>query len=1186
MAQKLHQTPIAIIGMASVFPDARNLREFWDNIVTAADCITDVPESRWKIDDYYDPDPAAPDKTYSKRGGFLPDIDFDPMEFGLPPNILEVTDVSQMIGLVVARDAMQDAGYADAAAEIRDRTGVVLGVGGGQKLITPLTSRLQYPVWRRALESSGITGEDADHIIEKMKAAYIKWEENSFPGMLGNVIAGRIANRLDLGGTNCVVDAACASSMAALKLAIGDLIEGHADMMITGGVDTDNSPFMYMCFSKTPAFTPGDVPRPFDEKSDGMMVGEGVGMMVLKRLEDAERDGDRIYAVIRGLGSSSDGRFKSIYAPRGEGQEKALERAYVDAGITPEQVQLIEAHGTGTRAGDLTETTTLVRFFNKHVDIQTGDNYRSIALGSVKSQIGHTKAAAGIAGMIKVALALHHKVLPPTINVDQPNPKLGLEDSPLYVNALSRPWIANGTPRRAGISSFGFGGTNFHVIMEEYTHDHRGKYRIHHTSETVLFHAPTPEALIDKVQKVVNKLCNEDPDEQYLNLAQYSRVTNIPAEDARIGFVTSSPSEAMELLEASLKFLRLKADAEEWHHPRGIFYRRQAMELGGKVAALFSGQGSQYVEMGRELALNFATIRESYSKIDSLFKREGLPLVSNVVFPPPAFTPEEQAAQDEMIQRTDYVQPAIGAFSAGLFTLFKRAGFQPDFSAGHSFGELTALWAAGALEDDDYYKLVKARGLAMAPPPDPNFDAGTMMAVTGDLSNLDADIAQFPGLHKANVNSPRQIVLAGKEHDLQAARPVLESRGYTVVPLSVAAAFHTPLVGHAQQPFAHAIANANFNAPRIPVFSNASGKPYPADPAEIRRTLSDHILKPVNFVEEIESMHSAGARLFIEFGPRNVLTNLVKDILGDRPHIALALNASRQKDSDRQFRETIAHLRVLGLELAEVDPHDLDPEKPASAGRRKGMTVRISGGPYISDRHQQQYDTALNDGWKLAAGGVREVIKEVVKEVPVEVVKEVIKEVPVEAPAAAQPAPQPSATMPDALALFSQQQQEILKTHQQYLDNQAAYIKVFTELAAQQQAALSGSTLNVEAIASINRSMDAFHAHQAETLRIHETYLQRQSEQTQALLQVIRGGNNGATMTAAAAPAVPAPAPLPTAPQSAPQPPVPNPDPAPTQTAAPVTPSAPAVPAQAPAPAPAPAQPAAPAQTGGGVTVD
>jgi acyl transferase domain-containing protein/NAD(P)-dependent dehydrogenase (short-subunit alcohol dehydrogenase family) len=1114
MAQKLHQTPIAIIGMASVFPNSMNLREFWNNIVNRADCIIDVPESRWKIDDYYDPDPKAPDKTYSKRGGFLPDIDFDPMEFGLPPNILEVTDVSQMLGLVVARDAMQDAGYADANSEVRDRTGVVLGVGGGQKLITPLTSRLQYPVWRRALESSGIVGEDAERIIEKIKAAYIGWEENSFPGMLGNVIAGRITNRLDLGGTNCVVDAACASSMAAMKLAVAELVNGHADMMITGGVDTDNSPFMYMSFSKTPAFTPGDLPKPFDEESDGMMVGEGVGMIVLKRLADAERDGDRIYAVLRGMGSSSDGRYKSIYAPRGEGQEKALERAYDDAGISPSEVQLIEAHGTGTRAGDATETTTIVRFFNKHIDYTQSDNHQAIALGSVKSQIGHTKAAAGIAGIIKTALALHHKVLPATINVTRPNPKLGLDESPVYVNTQTRPWITNGTPRRAGVSSFGFGGTNFHFVFEEYNHDHKGNYRIHNTADTVIFHAETPEALIEKMQKVVNNLRAEDAEGQYLNLAQYSRVTNIPASDARVGFVAGSADEAIDLLDASIKFMQAKPTAEEWQHPKGIFYRRQALPLNGQVVALFSGQGSQYVNMGRELGLNFAPIRESFSKIDALFKQDNLPLVSNVVYPAPAFDEAEQKRQDQLIQRTDYVQPAIGALSAGLYQLFQRAGFQPDFVAGHSFGELTALWAGGVLNDDDYYRLVKARGLAMAPPADPNFDAGSMLAVTGDVSNLKNDIAGHNGVYMANINSPRQVVLAGNTSALATAKADLERKGYNVVNLPVSAAFHTPLVGHAQTPFAHAVAQADFKPARIPVYSNATAQPYPADADGMRRTLSEHILQSVNFHQEIENIYNAGGRVFIEFGPRNVLTNLTKDILGDKPHVAIALNSSRQKDSDRQFREAVAHLRVLGLELAEVDPHASDPVKPASAGRKKGMSVKINGGAYLSEGHKKRYQEILNDGFTVKGGGVREVVKEVIKEVPVEVIKEVevIREVQVPvasnvAPVASTPAPTSTVNFSDALSLFSQQQSKTLKAHQQYLENQAEYIRIFTELTAQQQTAVQSGALSGELASQISQSMDALHAHQAETLRVHETYLQRQSEQTQALIGAMRGGN-------------------------------------------------------------------------------
>ena len=238
---QLHHTPVAIVGMDCILPQAKNLREYWENIINKVDCIIDVPSSRWEIDDYYDPAPKAPDKTYCKRGGFIPDIDFNPMEFGLPPNSLEVTDVSQLLSLKVAKQALEDAGYGKSRNFNRSRTGIILGVGGGQKLITPLTTRLQFPVWEKVLKSRGLSDEDTQQIIENIKLAYIGWEENSFPGMLGNVIAGRIANRLDLGGINCVVDSACASSLTAVQMAIGELTAYRSDMMLTGGVDTDNS---------------------------------------------------------------------------------------------------------------------------------------------------------------------------------------------------------------------------------------------------------------------------------------------------------------------------------------------------------------------------------------------------------------------------------------------------------------------------------------------------------------------------------------------------------------------------------------------------------------------------------------------------------------------------------------------------------------------------------------------------------------------------------------------------------------------------------------------------------------------------------------------------------------------------------------------------------------------------------
>ncbi|MEP7293178.1 MAG: beta-ketoacyl synthase N-terminal-like domain-containing protein, partial [Chloroflexota bacterium] len=771
----LHHHPVAIVGMGAIMPQAHSLREFWNNIVGKVDCISDVPESRWRIEDYYDPDPTASDKTYCKRGGFIPDVDFDPMEFGLPPNILEVTDVSQMLSLLVAKEALTDAGYAQGADDIRERTGVILGVGGGQKLITPLTARLQYPIWDEVLQSYGISDEDRPQIIERMKLAYIRWEENSFPGMLGNVIAGRIANRFDLGGTNCVVDAACASTLAALRMAVSELTEHRADMMLTGGVDTDNSIFMYMCFSKTPAFSKCDNPRPFDTESDGMLMGEGIGMMVLKRLADAERDGDRIYAVIKGIGSSSDGRYKSIYAPRGEGQEKALRRAYEDAGISPATVGLVEAHGTGTVAGDTTEVTTIVRYFNQH-----DSRKQHVALGSVKSQIGHTKASAGAAGMIKTALAIYHKILPPTLNVEQPNPKFDLPNSAFYVNTEARPWVqtADKLPRRAGVSSFGFGGTNFHVVLEEYRSDHHSAYRVHSTPQAIILTAGTPAELLSHLESALTGVRSDDGERIFLNLVRASRTVNVPAAAARIGFVAATSVEAAAMLQIAHDMLTGRMTAADWQHPKGVFYRRSALNVDGHVVALFPGQGAQYLGMGRELLLNFPEMRQSFARLDSLMAQDGKAPLSDVVFPPRSFQTNEVETQEAVLQGTDYAQPAIGAFSAGLYRLLYKAGFRASVTAGHSFGELTALWAAGVLDDDSFDVLVKARGAAMAPPPDvADFDAGTMMAVTGDIDAIEREIDNLPGVQMANRNSRSQVVVAGAKDAVKSAEAVLKEKG-------------------------------------------------------------------------------------------------------------------------------------------------------------------------------------------------------------------------------------------------------------------------------------------------------------------------------------------------------------------------------------------------------------------------
>ena len=1125
----LRKNPVAIIGLSGIFPQAENLQEYWDNIVKEVDSITEVPSSRWEIDDYYDPDPTVPDKTYCKKGGFMPDVEFNPMEFGLPPNILEVTDVSQLLSLVAAKQAMGDAGYGEKVEFDRSRTGVVLGVGGGQKLITPLTSRLQYPVWNRVLESSGIAAEDREQIIEKMKKAYIHWEENSFPGMLGNVISGRVANRLDLGGMNCVVDAACAASLAAIKMAVTELTDHRADMMITGGVDTDNSIFMYMSFSKTPAFSKNNDIRPFDEGSDGMMIGEGIGMLVLKRLEDAQRDGDRIYAVIKGIGTSSDGKYKSIYAPRASGQALAVDRAYKDAGFSPTTVGLVEAHGTGTPAGDPTEFAGLTEVFGHN-----NPNKQHIALGSVKSQIGHTKAAAGAASLVKTALALYHRILPPTLNVAQPNPKMNIEESPFYLNTHTRPWMPpqDGHPRRAGVSAFGFGGTNFHFALEEYNGEPTANYRLHKTPEDVFIKAPNPTQLIEKCERFLVGLQGEDATTFYRDLVRYSLTPNIPTESARLGFVADSLQQAIEYLQTAVKLLKSNP-AANWEHPKGIYYRANGIAPKGKVVALFPGQGSQYLEMGKELSLNFPPIRKTYGEMDALFVNDGQAPLSNVLFPIPAFSDEEKQAQEDTLRRTEFVQPSIGAFSVGLYKLLQQAGFSPDFAAGHSFGELTALWAGNVIDDAAFYYLAKARGQAMAAPGGPSIDTGTMVAVKGDIVQLQQDIQGLQGVTIANYNSNEQVVLAGSKPAMQQAQAFLEPKGYVVTPLTVSAAFHTEFVGHAQQPFAQAIDKVQFNAPRVAVYSNSSGQPYSNQPADIKKTLQDHILNPVLFRQEIENIYAAGGSVFVEIGPKRVLTNLVKNILGDRPHIAIAVNSSRRKGSDRQLREAYVQLCVAGLPLRAIDPYRREYNFP-TAYKKSPINVLLSGNNYVSPKTEGAYKNALQDGHTITNNqqstvngqqaavaqpvAVAQPAKSVVATAPASVPtpKPVVAAQPI-APkvTASKSTPPPAPVTPPAPVAKTE-----TTTNGRLPEPPPVTPKSETKGTTQMS---QPSPLQ----ARIEKSLAMLHEHQAETARVHETYLKGQETYAQSVVNLVKqyqSANGGQ------APTVPAPKPVAKAP--------------------------------------------------------
>ena len=714
--------PIAVVGVSALLPGSTDAGGFWNDILAGKDLLTDVPASHWLPEDYYDPDPTAPDKTYAKRGGFLKDVDFDALSWGVPPSIIPATDTSQLLALIVAESVLRDAAGAGFETMDRSRISVILGVTSAQELLATMVSRLQRPVWVKSLREHGLPESDVQAVCERIADHYQPWQESSFPGLLGNVVAGRIANRLDLGGTNCVTDAACASTFSALSMAVNELYLGDSDMVIAGGVDTLNDIFMFMCFSKTPALSmTGDV-RPFSDQADGTMLGEGLGMVALKRLDDAERDGDRIYAVIRGVGTSSDGRSKSVYAPVSAGQASAVTRAYGAAGFSPSTVELIEAHGTGTKAGDKAEFGGLELAFG-----DTSEARQWCALGTVKSQIGHTKAAAGAAGLFKAVMALHHKVLPPTIKVDRPNPALQLEQSPFYVNTETRPWIRSGAhPRRAGVSSFGFGGSNFHVALEEYTGAVRPPRTRTLPSELVLLSGATGA----DVARAARVLADRAERTSLARLAWESAQDWQSTAGARLAVVADDVAELQSKLLKLASIIDAAPDTG-FERPDGTAYGVGALD--GGVAFLFPGQGSQYVTMGAELAMSFDAARGPWD-VGAEQSWDGLRL-DEVVHPIPRFGDADRAADAARLRSTQWAQPGIGCASLSLLAMMRALGIKADAVAGHSFGELTALCAAGVLDQASFLAAARKRGEIMAAAAEV---PGGMIAVSAPIEQVAA----------------------------------------------------------------------------------------------------------------------------------------------------------------------------------------------------------------------------------------------------------------------------------------------------------------------------------------------------------------------------------------------------------------------------------------------------------------
>ena len=1047
-------TQLAIIGIGCLFPQAEDRNAYWANIMDGVDAITEVPDSHWPVEAYYDQDQKSPDRTYGRRGGFISPVDFNPMEFNIPPNVLEAIDTSQLLGLVAAGQALKDAGYGPQRSFDKSRASVILGVTGTLELVIPLGARLGHPIWRSALKDAGVDEAVANDVVERISDSYVPWQENSFPGLLGNVVAGRISKQFDLGGTNCVVDAACASSLSALHLASMELESGRSDIVVTGGIDTFNDIFMYMCFSKTPALSPTGNAKPFDSSADGTILGEGLGIVVLKRLCDAERDGDRIYAVIRGVGSSSDGKGDAIYAPSAAGQKNALRNAYRNAGVTPESIGLIEAHGTGTKVGDAVEVSALREVYG------AAEN-PWCCLGSVKSQIGHAKAAAGAAGLIKAALALHHKVIPPTIKVQNPQKEITSGPTPFYIATEKRPWFPHaGMPRRAGVSAFGFGGSNFHVVLEEYrpvkqAADWDGKTQILAFSGA---DAASVSCALDRIPAGGSWSALRD-------LAQATRGSFDAEAPLRLALVVERDKNNLAALVKNAKAMLERNAKSSWQTPDGAFFACGAQP--GQLGMLFPGQGSQYTGMLNDLTCRFPQLLNSIAAANDGFVSADGNLLSDLIYPFSAFDAETRARQDQALRATQAAQPAIGAASLGALRLLQSFGVSAQAVAGHSYGELTALCAAGRLDESALHSLSRLRGRLMG---EGNGDKGSMLAVSAPLAKVGEVMAKEQmDLVIANRNAPSQAVLSGSSAEIKRAGELFSARGITCKELPVAAAFHSSLVADAAVPFLAALDDIEMKAAQIPVYANTTAAVYPADPSAAKSQLANQLAKPVEFVAEIEAMYAAGVKSFVEVGPGNRLTGLVQAILGERPHLALALDASSGKRPGvADLARTLAQLAVTGYGV-KLSLWDEGHRPAAVSGKKPAMTIPLCGANYMKPRAKKP---PVQPKPVAPAAPVRQPVEAAPALQAAAAAAPVATAVPATAQAPAyqarQPVQQPMAHAAlsetlrmtrESMAILQKMQEDTAQLHRRFLEGQETAAKTFQTLLEQQQQLIMGAAV-------------------------------------------------------------------------------------------------------------------------------
>jgi len=931
------QEPIAVIGMSCIFPQAEDVKKFWHNILNGVNAIWD-PAEKWEAERY-----LKSGRITTPRGGYLGDLfRFDPSEFGIMPNSIDGGEPDQLLALQVAKRALEDAGsrYLDNDFDHGD-TGIILGHSTyyhrGQVNIAQHNICFDQTLEILQAAIPGLTEEQREKIGVVLKSQLPQFNADMCPSEVPNVMTGRIANRLNFMGPNYLVDAACASSLLAVNAAVNELRSGNSRMMLAGGVNASLPAEVCVIFTLLDALSERGKVRPFEEGSDGTLLGEGLGVVVLKRLTDALEDGDRVYAIVHGVGQSSDGKGLGLLAPNEKGEILAMRRAYEQTGIDPASISLIEAHGTGIPLGDKTEISALESILGKRQGPQG-----NVAIGSVKSMISHCIPAAGMASMIKMCLALYHKVLPPTL-CDKINPELGIGQTPLYINNTVRPWISKpGIPRRAAINSFGFGGVNAHAILEEAPETAlRPPRRVPWPAELFVFSGNTKgdlEAQLGRLKDFIEARDDCYPADIAFTLALKAKENN---GSFRLCLIASDRENLLEKIGQAMK--RFEKSDKPLMGKGGVIFSNAP--INGKMAFIFPGEGSQYIGMLEELATYFDTVRAWFDLWHGTYDSSPGESRTDIVFPPYSdLTSERRAELDRHLHEIGPGSEAVFIAGQAMNNLLESVGVTPDVMLGHSSGESSALVASRAIEADTPQKISKLiaqlNSIMRTLEKKGQISTGALMAIglmplqdiKGHIDGTDIVIAME--------NCPTQIIVFGGKEEIAKLPMTLAEAGAVCEILPFDRGYHTPSFTPMKEGFEQYYRDIGLGVSKIPLYSCASAGLFPQDAEGVRALASGQWITTVRFIDTISAMADDGTRLFIEVGPGGKLTSFTEQILREKGCLDQCLVAASNLESQpcmQQFLNLIGKLYVNqrvdatrlfeGREVASIDLHELRKPK-------------------------------------------------------------------------------------------------------------------------------------------------------------------------------------------------------------------------------------------------------------------